>query len=747
MAKITRAHSQKITSQIREEYLSCTICLQRYTAPKILPCHHTFCSGCLTTCVGKETEVICPTCYTPCPLSADGVKHLKSSFFISSLIDIVCQGTPDRCEVPGVCEGCEENVASHRCLDCSLDFCQSCTKPHKIVPATRNHRILTYNEYNKASLSDVRLDSRVYCKYHPEREIKFYCDTCQVPVCLECTVVEHRVPRCSHRNLQDAAEDYAKKLREMLTKVREKEEKCEASKGMAGDNMDKLRKYCREEEERIRRTSDEMIRMIKREQQRLVEELKTDYATKLKQAEVQVHDLEFTRGNISSVCSHIETVIQHGSALQLLTSQEEMVNRIEKLATAKTTEVKPPDIVRFKAMCDIREHDILGMLQSKVSVQNCSVENIPKQIFTGGSFDIIIKTRDGTGKLVIPYEEVTAKLAIREGSWEDLRVWDNRDGTHRATVRGRVEGTYRVTVAIAGQLVPGAPFGISVKKGFVRNIGTKGKDKSQFSSPMGIATNRQGDLVTCDTTNSRVQIIDTDGNCKSAFTVTDFENLFNPCGIAISTEDEYFMTDLGNIQVIVSDDKGQLCRSFGQAELKYPHGIAISPLDDTVYVTDWDGKIAGTDKENSHCVRKFTQDGRHIRSFGKYGTKHGHFRGPAYLAVNHQGMVFVSDFYNCRIWVISPDCVFLCSIGSCGKDGGRLCGPSGVVVDSNGYIYIAEVTNQRVQKFTSNGLFVSRIDIDEDGLCRPHGITLTNDVPCRVAVVDHENDCIKVFAQ
>ncbi|XP_070555556.1 tripartite motif-containing protein 3-like [Ptychodera flava] len=747
MAEITRICSQTSPCKSGEGFLSCPICFERYKKPKILPCHHTFCEKCLTTFVGKETEMICPTCYTPCPLSADGVKHLKSSYFISSLLDIVCQETPGRDEVPGVCEGCEENAASHRCLDCGLDFCQACTKPHKTVPATKNHKIVTNEEYQEAKSLNIRIDSTLYCSSHPEDVVKFYCDTCQVPVCLECIVIEHRVPKCSHRKLQEAADDSVKTLRDMLTKLKVKEARCDVSKYVAGDNRDKLRKHCHEEEQNIRGSADKIARMIRREQDRLIEELKTDYDTKLKTAETQINELEFKLGNISSLCSHIETVMQLGSATQLLSSKGEIVNRIEKLTMAKRTALTPLDTVKFKATCDIGECSMLGMLQSKVSVQHCLIESTPKQLFTGGSVDLIIKTRDSTGKLVIPDEEITVKLEKRMGLLEELNVLNNENGTHTVTIHGRMEGTYRVTVTIAGEPVPGAPFDILITKGFVREIGTKGKDKCQFDGPMGIAINRVGDFVTCDKDNNRVQIIDIDGNFKSAFTFTSFERPIEPCCIAISKDDEYLITDISNNRVVVSDENGQFYQFFGHAELKYPHGIAISPLDDTVYVTDWDAKVAGTDKADSHCVRKFTKDGQYIRSFGKYGTKRGHFRGPAYLAINSQGMAFVSDYSNNRIWVISEDCEFLCLIGSYGREDVHVRGPLGVAIDWKGYLYISEVTNKRVQKFTSNGIFVSRIDGEKDGLRSPHGIALTNNIPCRVVVADHDNDCIKVFAQ
>ena len=34
------------TSKIRDQ-LKCSVCLEQYTLPKTLPCHHSFCLGCI----------------------------------------------------------------------------------------------------------------------------------------------------------------------------------------------------------------------------------------------------------------------------------------------------------------------------------------------------------------------------------------------------------------------------------------------------------------------------------------------------------------------------------------------------------------------------------------------------------------------------------------------------------------------------------------------------------------------------
>uniref|UniRef100_A0ABM0MLP2 E3 ubiquitin-protein ligase TRIM71-like n=1 Tax=Saccoglossus kowalevskii TaxID=10224 RepID=A0ABM0MLP2_SACKO len=193
-----------------------------------------------------------------------------------------------------------------------------------------------------------------------------------------------------------------------------------------------------------------------------------------------------------------------------------------------------------------------------------------------------------------------------------------------------------------GQLsnpIPGSPFHIPVIRGLVQTVGNSGSE-GQLSYPVGITINKHGDFVTADTSNNRVTIHDRDGNYKQSFTFTgQFATPFNPRDVAISDDNEYFMTDNNNKQVVVSDEYGKLIRMFGSSEIDDPWGIAINPVTKNVYVSE----------HSKDCIRKYTQDGVYIKSFGKSGDKQGEFNIPYLLAINSKGMVYVPDCYNHRI--------------------------------------------------------------------------------------------------
>ena len=98
-------------------------------------------------------------------------------------------------------------------------------------------------------------------------------------------------------------------------------------------------------------------------------------------------------------------------------------------------------------------------------------------------------------------------------------------------------------------------------------------------------------------------------------------HFLNPQNLAFDSENNLYVTDLGNARVQKFDSNGNFLSEWGSkgtgpGKFGHPSGIAI--LDDFVFVTD----------SRNHSVQKFDLDGNFITHWGQYGKDNGSLNSP-----------------------------------------------------------------------------------------------------------------------
>ena len=109
--------------------------------------------------------------------------------------------------------------------------------------------------------------------------------------------------------------------------------------------------------------------------------------------------------------------------------------------------------------------------------------------------------------------------------------------------------------------------------------------------------------------------------------------------ISVDIHQNLYVSDLNNSCVHVFTKDGVHLRSIGhdKEELKKPWGLCVHGQ--YVYMAD----------RTNYCVFVFTTDGEYVASFGQKGTNEGDFDYPAYVYVDGNGFVCVTDVNNFRI--------------------------------------------------------------------------------------------------
>lgn len=248
-----------------------------------------------------------------------------------------------------------------------------------------------------------------------------------------------------------------------------------------------------------------------------------------------------------------------------------------------------------------------------------------------------------------------------------------------------------------------------VQQWTVGEAGIWGDDNDHFDGPEGNpAVDSVGRVYVTDSWNHRVQIFTSAGVYDGTIGVTDETGNDNahfdyPAGVAISpVNDDIYVVDRWNQRVQVYDRNRVYKATLGVRDepgadnmhFNEPWGVAV----------DYVGNIFVADTENFR-VQKCTLSGTAYActtfagETGVFSNDFGHLR-PMAVAVDAAGRVYVTEEWNNRIQVFDPAGAYLTTIGGMwGKNNGQLSGPLGATVNRSGTVYIADHANHRIQVF------------------------------------------------
>lgn len=262
---------------------------------------------------------------------------------------------------------------------------------------------------------------------------------------------------------------------------------------------------------------------------------------------------------------------------------------------------------------------------------------------------------------------------------------------------------------LAASLQPARPSGPtdpcpSNSYSYKSTIGTPGSGDSELQEPWGLAISPAGKLFITDISSGRVRRFSLDGTFEAVFGTAsssplngDFDT---PVGIAVDTDGNIYVAEIGNVRVQKLDSSGNHIAS-----------IATSGSGDGQFTVPWDLDL-GPDQNlavsdvTANRVQKITTSGVFVTKFGSTGSGDGQFNDPEGLAVDPStGAIYVSSAT--RIQKFDSSGNFLLKWGTSGSGEGQFTGTAlGLAVDAAGNVYAVDTGGRRVQKFDSEGRFL-----------------------------------------
>ena len=314
-----------------EREVTCAVCLEHYTEPKVLSCLHYYCKTCIVKLALKKNPFPCPDCRKKVKLEVGKEDELPTAHFINRLKELHAKQEKvlSRDVVCEVCTKIQVQAEAY-CKQCGKFICKRCVESHSVMSAFfEGHEIVSMAEFKDLNEEDIVSKSTPgkKCRVH-KKNLKFYCYGCKCLICRDCIVIDHKDHKIEFNNVA------ANENRELLS---------ESVKPLAkiGNDLSRamieITKTSAEIEaqghdvaKRIESSFEELHAILERRKNLLLEEVRDKVKQKTKNLKEQNESLSVESANVRSVIDYTQQCVQYCSDSDIMKMHDDIAAKIKQ---------------------------------------------------------------------------------------------------------------------------------------------------------------------------------------------------------------------------------------------------------------------------------------------------------------------------------------------------------------------------------------------------------------------------------
>ena len=764
--------------------ITCRACGQHYDDPRVLPCCHYFCLGCLqdllTPCNSSSNNntssntsnssntITCPACKAVAS-GVGGPEQLPPALVVNHLKALHERVAKLEGEEGVQCEMCLDPQAIAFCNDCDEFLCSSCLSSHQKMKAKfSGHKTFSLEDLRSGAkpFPSLRQRQQPLCECPEHKELyKLYCFDCCRLVCRDCIVIEHA--QHHYEFVSQSVETTRKTLATTLSPLKQLLSDLTEAAAAVSDTKGEVSTQGVYVARHIHEQFTAMIELLKVRELELLKKTESVVKRKLSRLSAQEQALHVAMTSVVTVTDYVNAHLEVVSDEELLVIQHQLYGRIEEAVSAhKGLKLTPADTPNLAVKIDMedvlteacqeRAHVYLFPQFPGQQVHAAEMTKCTVQYVVDASREAPPSLDDGNSALA-----TTAKMAAKlvsqvDGSVVKASVFRGGRGLYEVTYTPKVRGQHRLHLTANGDPLASSPLPVFVTTPPECLGPAPSYVIAGLRHPYAAIFDEDQNLLSTESNGMQVRLLLRDADPKGEGRVGGKHRPFaytgtaNPSGIASDAEGNVYVSSASGHSITKYSRTGS-CLSLREVqgsrpgELTHPCGLRI--IDGELYVCD----------RNNCRVQVFDRrDLRHLRAFGSPGKGPGQLRWPYDIVQDGLGRLYVSDCDNHRIQVFDKAGRFLRSLGGgCGYDssshgngGGRLKRPMGLAVSQDDrHLFVSEYDSHRVSVYrTDDGSFVSSFGhygTKEGEFCYPMGLAFDSDG--FLYICDQGNNRIQVF--
>lgn len=717
----------------------CGLCHGPFINPKVLPCFHTFCEACLERNQEQPGKITCSRCQQECILTSRGVPGLLPDFTVKENIvqeDSIISHNSSHCTS---CKNLCVSAIVH-CLDCNFYLCQDCMVAHQLVNFD-GHRIfnissdvLELKDDSKNTLISSSGEKLVPCPRHKTDYLKYFCLTCNVPICKECTVLDHPSGLHDFETLNDAGYKQLELINQAVQDSKLKANDIRSIIKNLDHSSNKLQVQFHKAQNEVNDTFLFYRSMLDERKQEILKELESVFSAKQLSINVVGQKAQETVDKIYQTCDFIDRLMKYASVT-------------ESLLFKKLLDSKLQSLMSYTPEISLQNASDLEFVSNYQAIQ-VGVRNTFGYVRSSGEVNV------GPAKQPPIARPINSSSSSSSSSSSFMMTSNGNVSayTNGTTQNGLLSQTTLNNngVSNGGFMFNGSSLNVLLENKQYTNGLDNGVNSVQNNYESSLLSKRfNNNNSTLGPFSNSINDIGMNGNVNGLNTIGTYEKWSNGGGDIFQNGNDFSlnmangdMLDITSklLSTSIFPPKSQIKRQkmiyhckfgeFGALEGQFtePSGVAVNAQNDII--------VADT---NNHRIQIFDKEGRFRFQFGECGKRDGQLLYPNRVAVvKHTGDIIVTERSPThQIQIYNQYGQFLRKFGAT-----ILQHPRGITVDNKGRIVVVECKVMRVIIFDQMGSVLQKFGCSKH-LEFPNGVVVNDHQ--EIFISDNRAHCVKVF--
>ena len=587
-----------------EDQITCPICMEHFSDPRVLPCLHSYCLTCLQrVLVEGNYSLPCPTCRSPCPVPDKGLASLPPSFVVNNLMEVYDLMKKVSAHQHVSCDNCDNTNADSYCKQCATFLCPECLHHHNKWKPNAGHQILSdLDEVASTAhqLPRAKQEQSMVCTEHNE-PLKIFCESCQQLICHDCTVSKHEKPLHQYNLVTDTYRQRKDAINQScLQPLNEEYNRLVAAQNKLTVKRKEISQNAQAAKDDIWQAIAQIKNCLDKTGEKLTQKVDSAAQCKVGVIDQQLKEVDTALGQVAECRDHVDQCVNVGSPQQvLLTTPQIMSHTQSVIASVKDKTFQPleqPDIqlVKSDTIPQIDEC-MIGEVKctfhpAKVTLSRRHIPLVNQESIV--TIDLFF-VPDGS-PAPVPPSLINCRLTPPDNSppIQCLIKESSQSGHYSVVFTPFTRGIHQLHITVNGSNIPGSPVSVPVSVP-PKMRGTPVKIIPGLNVPRGVAVTDDGLVIVSEGGSPCITILDSEGRkIRSIGTRGEGRGQFQcPQGVAITSKGTILVADCDNhhIQEFTMEGDCVSCvgtKGTGPPQFNYPLGITINRTTGQVFVAD-----------------------------------------------------------------------------------------------------------------------------------------------------------------